>query len=259
MSQTDFDQLKAAVGGILSFNNFLTTNPNRAISIKFAKHAIRQPGLIGVLFVMQITPSVSTTPFANVKDVNYYHSEDKILFSIQSLFRIVSIQRIEEEDRLWQVNLTFTSDTDPELERLMKTMEKDMPQAGGWFSLGDLLIQLAQFDETQQIYEMILNRTDDEKSRGNIYHQLGLIKYYQGEQSNAFSYSVKALKIRQRVLPVLAVAHFRLFQLFSNIFVIFHLMIVDGHRTHRSFLRILQIFDHSAFVLMANFHKFPLQ
>ena len=61
---------------------------------------------MGVLFVIQINPSISTTPFANVKDVSYYKGEDEILFSMHSIFRIGEIKQLDGNTRLWQVDLT---------------------------------------------------------------------------------------------------------------------------------------------------------
>ena len=72
LSQTDFHELQQTQGGLLSFNNFLSTSTNRDVSLRFVRRTINTSDLVGVLFVMQINPSMSTTQFANVKDVSYY-------------------------------------------------------------------------------------------------------------------------------------------------------------------------------------------
>ncbi len=82
LSQTDFDQLKNTQGGLLAFNNFLSTTQNRTVSLDFARRTITSSNLVGVLFVMKIDPSISATPFANVRNVSFYQGEEEILFSM---------------------------------------------------------------------------------------------------------------------------------------------------------------------------------
>ncbi|HWY35013.1 MAG TPA: hypothetical protein VNX68_10225, partial [Nitrosopumilaceae archaeon] len=67
LSQTDFDQLKNTQGGLMSFNNFLSTSLDQAVSRAFAETNKDNPGLIGVLFQITINPSISSSPFANVE------------------------------------------------------------------------------------------------------------------------------------------------------------------------------------------------
>src|SRR6202034_1931284 len=110
LSQTDFDQLKQTQGGLLAFNNFLSTSLNKEVSLAFAESNQYNPDLISVLFQITIHSSITSTPFADVHDISYYLSEGEILFSMHSVFRIGQITQIDENDRLWQVNLTLTGD-----------------------------------------------------------------------------------------------------------------------------------------------------
>jgi hypothetical protein len=71
---------------------------------------------------LRIDPSISPTPFANVKNVSFFQGEDEILFSMHSVFRIESVKQIDENDRLWQVELTLTGDKDRQLYALTERM-----------------------------------------------------------------------------------------------------------------------------------------
>ena len=42
---------------------------------------------------MTIDPSISATPFANVKNVSYFQEEEEILFSMHSVFRIGQVKQ----------------------------------------------------------------------------------------------------------------------------------------------------------------------
>ncbi len=202
LSPTDFDQLQTTPGGLLAFNNFLSTSLDRAVSFAFAESITSNPDLIGILFEMNIDPSISSTSFANVKSVGYFQTEEEILFSMHSVFRIGQVKQIEKNNnRLWQVELTLTSDHDPQLQELTKSMQEDTKGPTGWFRLGRLMMKVAQYDKAQQLFEMILDRTIDEKERDEIYHYLGWIKYDQGKYTEAVTYYEKSLEIKQKSLP----------------------------------------------------------
>ncbi len=104
----------------MSFNNFLSTSLDREVSLAFAESNQYNPDLVGVLFKITISPSIFTSPFANIRNNSYYHEEEEILFSMHSVFRIGQVQQIHKNGRLWQVDLTLTSDNDPQLHALTK-------------------------------------------------------------------------------------------------------------------------------------------
>ncbi len=93
LSLTDFDQLIKTKGGLMSFNNFLSTSLDRAVSFAFADSNKDNPDLVGVLFEITINPSISSTFFANIHDVSAYQKEEEILFSMHSVFRIGQVKK----------------------------------------------------------------------------------------------------------------------------------------------------------------------
>jgi tetratricopeptide (TPR) repeat protein len=203
MSKADFEQMQKTKGGLMSFNNFLTTSKNRQISLEFARHGLTNPDIIEVLFVMKIDPSVSTTPFASITDVTYFHGEeDEVLFSMHTVFRICDIKPMGENSCLFQVDLVLTSDNDIQLRTLTDRFREEIHQhSDGWYQLGSLLLKMGQFDKAQQLYEILLEQTTNEHEKGDIYHQIGSTKAAQGEYSKALSFYEKALEIRQKTLP----------------------------------------------------------
>ncbi|CAF4766663.1 unnamed protein product, partial [Rotaria sp. Silwood2] len=70
LSMEDFEKMKKTKGGLMSFNNFLSTSRSREISFKrFARPATKNPSSVGILFVMNIDTAIcmkSSTPFAEV-------------------------------------------------------------------------------------------------------------------------------------------------------------------------------------------------
>jgi hypothetical protein len=118
LSSTDFDQLVNTKGGLLSFNNFLSTSKDCDVSLAFAESNQYNPDSVGILFVMTIDPSKSTTSFASLNGVSYFQIEEEVLFSMHTVFRIGKIQSMNEDHRLFQVNLTLTGEDDKDLRAL---------------------------------------------------------------------------------------------------------------------------------------------
>ncbi|UJR25108.1 hypothetical protein I4U23_006467 [Adineta vaga] len=138
------------------------------------------PDLVGILFVMTIDPTQSTTPFASIRDVSYFKNEDEILFSMHSVFRVDDITPMDETNRIYQINLTATSDDDKDLCVLTQCIRDELcPDTDGWFRLGLLLRNMGQFDRAKEVYEVLFEQTTDESEKASIYYELGTIKYDQ--------------------------------------------------------------------------------
>ncbi|CAF1337668.1 unnamed protein product [Adineta steineri] len=202
LSKEDFTEMTKSKGGLLSFNNFLSTSKNRDVSLNFAQQTTTNPDLIGILFVMSINPTCSTTPFASITGVSYFHTEDEVLFSMHTIFRIGDIKPIDGNNHLYKVNLILTSDNDQDLRTLTDRIRQEtFPDSTGWHRLGLLLFKMGQFNKAQEVYEVLLHQTTDESGKSPIYDQLGSIKRDQGEYQEALIYYEKSLAIDQKTLP----------------------------------------------------------
>ncbi|CAF3913600.1 unnamed protein product [Rotaria sp. Silwood1] len=201
LSQTDFDQLVKTKGGLMSFNNFLSTSLDRAVSSAFADSNQDNLDLIGVLFQITVDPSSSSTPFANIRDVSYFQGEEEILFSMHSIFRIQQIEQIDNNPRLWQVDIILTSDNDPQLHDVTNSIREETTGSTGWDRLGKLMIKVGQFNQAEELYEILLDETNDERKKAVVYHQLGLVKENQGKYTEAIAFYEKSLEIEQKILP----------------------------------------------------------
>ena len=202
LSQTNFDQLMETKGGLLSFNNFLSTSKNRDVSLAFARRTMETSSLVGILFIMKIDPSISSTPFANIRDVIAYQTEEEILFSMHSVFRIGKIQQLHTNNRLWQVELTLTDDNDPQLYALTDRLREEMQDSTGWFRLGKLMVTLAEYKKAENFYEILLTQETNDRKRAPIYYQLGLTKSCQGKYADAITFYENSITLYQKILPL---------------------------------------------------------
>ncbi|CAF2603110.1 unnamed protein product [Rotaria sp. Silwood2] len=189
LSLQDFEKMKQTKGGLMSFNNFLSTSRNRDISLKnFARPAALDTNSVGILFVMTIDPKVcdassSLTPFADVTKVSYYQGQEKeTLFSTHTIFRIDKIERIVDDhtDRLWQVNLTFTGNDHHDLNTLAAHIRKKLSlMTTGWSRLGRILSKIGQSAKAEQLYQLLLKEASSDNDQANYNSQFGRVFFLQ--------------------------------------------------------------------------------
>ena len=73
----------------------------------------------------------SSTPFALIDHVSAIPTEQEILFSMHTIFRIENIQLMKGEKRIYEVQLTLTDDNDPQLTGLTQRMRKELGVVDG--------------------------------------------------------------------------------------------------------------------------------
>jgi tetratricopeptide (TPR) repeat protein len=201
LSKVDFEKLQKTKGGLISFNNFLSTSRKREVSLSFANNTLTKTNMIGILFQMSIDPSVSSTPFASIQKMSHINSEKEILFSLNTVFRIGEIKSIDKNNTLYEVNLTLTADDDPQLRVLSERIRQEVVGETGWKRLGQLLIKLSHFDKADELYNTLLEQTNDERKKASYYNQLGYIKNGQGNYQKAIEYYEQAREIKEKILP----------------------------------------------------------
>ncbi|CAF1456877.1 unnamed protein product [Rotaria sp. Silwood1] len=196
----DFEKIAKNKGGLISFNNFLSTSKNRKISLEFAKDALETTDMVGVLFQMTIDPTESSTPFASIRELSDFAQEDEILFSMHTVFRIGEVRKIDKKSSLYEVDLKLTADDDQQLRRLTDRIAEEIG-GSGWYRLGKLLLQIGQFDKAEELYTTLLEQASNDSDKAHLYHQLGMVKEKRGEYKEAISSYEKYLKIKRKTLP----------------------------------------------------------
>ncbi|CAF5043094.1 unnamed protein product, partial [Rotaria sp. Silwood1] len=208
LSMEDFEKMKQTKGGLMSFNNFLSTSRNRDISLEnFARPAAFNTSSVGILFIMNIDTAISTkssTPFAELSKVGYYKDqEEEILFSTHAIFRIDRIEQIHDNqcDRLYEVNLTIVGNDNHELNTLTAHIREELGERTGWSRLGFILIKVGKPAKAEQLYQILLAKTSSDQGRADYNHQLGWVYKNMGEYSKALLYYENALDTNKKILP----------------------------------------------------------
>ena len=202
MTKVEFNKLQQTKGGLLSFNNFLSTSKKREISMNFACNGATNPANIGILFVITIQADQSSAPFASIADLSCFGKlEDEVLFAMHSIFRIDDIRPMDDHANVYTVDLTLTNDSDKDFFQAEDGIrDESFPeyQSEGWYRLGIVLRKMGQFQKAQEVYYGLLEQETETSAKASIYGQLGLLKSNQGEYEEAIYFYQKALAILEQ-------------------------------------------------------------
>ncbi|CAF0897152.1 unnamed protein product [Adineta steineri] len=215
----DFEKLQKAKGGIMSFNDFLSTSKAKDVCLEFALRASLKPDMVGILFIMSIDPSVKSAPFASVKEESFFKKEDEILFSVHTVFRVSKIKQMDIKNQLYQVELELTSNDDQQLRLVTDRIPEEAGSNTGWTRLGNLLLQIGQFDKAEELYNVLLEHYDEDE-KVHYYNHLGCTKGEEGDYEKTIWYYEQGLKIRQKTLPsnhpLLATSYNKIGNVYNN-------------------------------------------
>jgi tetratricopeptide (TPR) repeat protein len=197
MCHLEFENLKKHQGGLLSFNNFLSTTSDYAVSETFVDGVQQSPDFIGIIFIMDIDPKLSSTPFCYLNSLsNYSDGEQEILFAMHAVFRIGKIEQII--DRYWHIYLTLTKDNDKQLNILTEFIRRELGNGTGWQRLGKLMIKIGHFDKADKVYTTLLEAVSDDNQEEQItslmvnHNNVAEIKRLTGNYSSAMLYYKKS-------------------------------------------------------------------
>ncbi|CAF1073634.1 unnamed protein product [Adineta steineri] len=200
LMKSDFKKLQKTIGGLMSFNNFLSTSTDKEVSLEFAECASTKPDTVGILFIMLTDPCLKPTPFACIKEISYFNREEEILFSMHTVFRVVAIKQTDNKNQFYQVELQLTSDDDQQLRVLTDRIRQEA-NGTGWQRLGSLLLKIGQLNKAEELYNVLLEQTSDESEKAIYYNQLGIVHSDQGDYEKAIWYGEQGLAIDQQTLP----------------------------------------------------------
>ncbi|CAF1401335.1 unnamed protein product [Adineta ricciae] len=199
LSYENFDKLRKIQGGLLSFNNFLSTSSARSVSFAFAESNLENRDVISIFFEIRVNPSVSSTPFANIKKSSAHQIESEILFSMHSVFRIEEIKQINGNDRFWKVNLTLTNDDDVQLRLLTESIQKRIIGSKGWDRLGQLMLRIGQFNKAKEIYNILIKESTNDREEAYFSHMIGLSMCGNGDYDQAFDFYKRSIQLNQSI------------------------------------------------------------
>jgi len=194
MTNTEFERMRANIGGLISFNSFLSTSINRNTAQRFAERIPRNSDMTILLFKMTIDPS---SLFASLDDISFFNGDEKeVLFSMNTVFRIGQVRSLKSN--WWEVELELTHDNDEQLKILIQQTRKEIGKGPPMDRIGSLLVKMGKFDTAESIYTTLLKSTitNDWPMVAHINNQLGYIAKQKGDLTEASRLYKKTLDIQ---------------------------------------------------------------
>ncbi|CAF1335326.1 unnamed protein product [Rotaria sordida] len=94
MTIDELDQFKKTIGCFLSIYHFLSTSSEQKIALGFALQHLHHPNIEAVILEIKINVQECKTPFANIENFSEYDMEKEILFSLGTIYRLESIEKL---------------------------------------------------------------------------------------------------------------------------------------------------------------------
>ncbi|CAF1616911.1 unnamed protein product [Rotaria magnacalcarata] len=211
----DFEKLERSEGGVLAFDDFLITTLELNVALKFANTLCNDPGMIAIIFKIDIDPITSTMSYIALNNLSFFsNTEGEVLFSMNTIFRIEKLEK--RQDRLYQVNLTAVGKKDEEIKNILEYMDEVTLGLSGWYKLAKLLVDVKQYDGAENIYKFCFSQTQENHrdERAFVQHELGHLNELKNNYPSAIEHYRTALGIDlkhlEAVHPALLSTHVNL-------------------------------------------------
>ncbi|CAF4120969.1 unnamed protein product [Rotaria sordida] len=206
MQREELDKLRDSVGGLLSFNVFLSTSADRAVAHMYAETMLSATDTLAVFMQIDVQAiSLENNVFADIGHLTRFPEEEEHLFSMGSVFRILSVE--SAIDGIYYVKLALTSDQDEQLAHLkwfMSTTLNLTHRRGPLFRLAGLMQEMSQHFYAEYFYTILLKDEtiqDQPSALASIYGNLGYLCKEKGNLHEALNHYELALKLYEKDSP----------------------------------------------------------
>ncbi|CAF2964323.1 unnamed protein product [Rotaria sp. Silwood2] len=185
MRMIDFNHIKDNVDRLISVNTFFSTTKDYNIAVIYSSCEAYNEGfeLISVIFEIEadLTNRTIKRPFASIQDLSAISDELEVLFSVDSIFRIINVQDRRLNERYWYVKMILVGE-DNDIKELRNELEKKYCQNSSLCDLGDALIQMGDYERAERYFRMLLEYLPETNSFvSHINASLGMIFSNKGD------------------------------------------------------------------------------
>ncbi|CAF4065287.1 unnamed protein product [Rotaria sp. Silwood1] len=213
MSNKEFDEkIRHNTGGFLPVSSFFSTTLNRQLAFTYAGDGSSETEQ-SIVFEIDVDKNDYIFPYADISTESAFDGvESEVLFTFGAVFRILSIEK--NDDNIWIVKLKLTQEEDGESKALtLQLREQILCAQYPLQSLSNLMAYMGHHDKAEK-YSLLLLRDTSFISLhvlSIIYEHLGSIYHYTGRHELALEYYWKSFSVlteHQSVVdPTLQYAH----------------------------------------------------
>ncbi|CAF3522958.1 unnamed protein product [Rotaria sp. Silwood1] len=194
MSNEEIQLLKNSIGKYIAMNSYLSTSVNRRQALSFLDYS---SDLELVLFEIDADPQLKgIKPFSNITSYSYFPEEEEILFTLGSIFRIISVNR--DDDELWTIRMVLVGDEHQDSNSIINQMKNEyMQQETNIITYGNILRDMGKLDEAEKYYRHFLNQSsNNSQDIANCYYSLGTVASAKGKYDESLQWHLDALSIK---------------------------------------------------------------
>ncbi|CAF2132629.1 unnamed protein product [Rotaria magnacalcarata] len=198
MSSKELNTLNECIGQLISIKSFFSTSTNREAADIYLYRGDSIDNLEVVLFEIDATPHAgSTKPFANISPYSNFPDESEVLFTLGSIFRLISISA--GDDKLWVIRMELCTDDEHSMKYVLREMRnKYRTGETSLHVFAKLLAEMGKFDMAEKCYRRLHNEIPSgDPSQKDVCNELATVFSQKGEFNLSMEWRVKASKIHE--------------------------------------------------------------
>ncbi|CAF4457672.1 unnamed protein product, partial [Didymodactylos carnosus] len=211
--EEELEKMKNSIGDLISSTTFMSTSKKIEVATEFIATATEKC----ILFEISVDqgkaalkPYLDLSPLSSKPDeaLSSKPDEEEVLFSIGSIFRIMSVKRLPTNN-YWTINLSLTEKVDEQMEQLMeyiRVYNLENETKSPLFHLGEFLMTIAEYDQAEYYFKILLQQLPllDHTVKGMMFNSIGKIYYKREKYSSALQWYNRSLTVLKNVAPLLA-------------------------------------------------------
>ncbi|CAF3411572.1 unnamed protein product [Rotaria sp. Silwood2] len=186
----EFNRLKQSQGKLISTNGYLSTSREESQAREYASKSTKRNDVVRVLFHIEIDieKTDKTIIFADIAELSDSPKEAEVLFDINACFEIKSFQ----EDKSFQIiKMKLSNEGQIIAKDFLESTRKEIEGTSDSIVVGRLLCDLGEYDESQQYFEQLLDKSNNE-DRAWIEFNIGRALDCKGQWKEAEKYYSRA-------------------------------------------------------------------
>ncbi|CAF4606930.1 unnamed protein product [Rotaria sp. Silwood2] len=194
----EIEKLKENVGKIISTNGFLSTSRNIDVSRQFLQNTLNSNTHRPVLFKINVDPSLKMVIFANVENKTQIQGEQEVLFNLNSVFKIKSLD-YNSAYLCWMIELKSTDECSDMIQQYLTFSKQQLDEYSPIIKFGRLLLnEMGQVNQAGKYFNMLLKSLpSDHSDIASVHNAIGNVYERKGEFNLALKNYELAHQIRQ--------------------------------------------------------------
>jgi tetratricopeptide (TPR) repeat protein len=202
ISNDELKLFEESIGKYISINTFFSTFINRDNALNYFNDYEQDDNSIKkILFKIDADPRLTKLkPFGNITVHSQTTTEEEILFSLGSIFRLNNINRGKND--IYTIHLTLCSDDDHHFKTIFDHIKHQYADNDiNLLSFGNALRRMGKLNEAEKCYQRLLNDSIyDQDLISRSYHHLGRLAETKGEYDTSLECLHNSLEIKLKIL-----------------------------------------------------------